>query len=198
PTAGTGSLLFLDQNDPNTDMREAYKLVAWVGCPMLYPGYSFKDPKEIPTNATIKLRVNQPIRSRGGTTDYPIFTWSTDDLAAEAGVTAVAQNSLLNNVRVVPNPYYGFSTYERSQLQTIVQITNLPRKCTIKIYNLSGTLIRTYMKDSDNPSQNWDLKNASGTPVASGPYIIHVDGGDLGETIVKFMAIMPELDLNAF
>lgn len=198
PTTGTGSLLFLDQNDPNTDMREAYKQVAWVGCPMLYPGYSFKDPKEIPTNATIKLRVNQPIRSRGGTTDYPIFTWSTDDLAAETGVTEVAQNSLLNNVRVVPNPYYGFSTYERSQLQTIVQVTNLPRKCTIKIYNLSGTLIRTYLKDSDNPSQTWDLKNASGTPVASGPYIIHVDAGDLGETIVKFMAIMPELDLNAF
>lgn len=198
PTTGTGSLLFLDQNDPNTDMREAYKLVAWVGCPMLYPGYSFKDPKEIPTTATIKLRVNQPIRSRGGTTDYPIYTWSTDHLAAVAGVDSVAQNSLLNNVRVVPNPYYGFSTYERSQLQTIVQITNLPRKCTIKIYNLSGTLIRTYQKDSDNPSQTWDLKNASGTPVASGPYIVHVDAGDIGETIVKFMAIMPELDLNAF
>lgn len=198
PTSGTGSLLFLNQSDPNTDMREAYKLVAWVGCPMLYPGYSFSDPRNIPTTATIKLRVNQPIRSRGGTTDYPIYTWSTDGLAAEAGVTEVATNSFLNNVRVVPNPYYAFSKYERSQLQTIVKITNLPRQCRIKIYNLSGTLIRTYIKDSDEPSQTWDLKNANGTPVASGAYIIHVDGGELGETVVKFFTVMPELDLNAF
>lgn len=199
PTAGgTGSLLYLDQNDPTTDMREAYKQVAWVGCPMLYPGFDFKDPRQIPTTARIKLRVNQPIRSRGGSTDYPIFTFNTSDLAAEANVEDVAINSLLNNVRVVPNPYYAFSKYERSQLQTIVKITNLPRQCRIKIYNLSGTLIRTYIKDSDEPSQTWDLKNAAGTPVASGAYIIHVDAGNLGETVVKFFAVMPEIDLNAF
>jgi subtilisin family serine protease len=199
PTSGgTGSLLYLDQNDPTTDMREAYKQVAWVGCPMLYPGFDFKDPRQIPTTARIKLRVNQPIRSRGGSTDYPIFTFNTSDLAAEANVEDVAINSLLNNVRVVPNPYYAFSKYERSQLQTIVKITNLPRQCRIKIYNLSGTLIRTYIKDSDEPSQTWDLKNAAGTPVASGAYIIHVDAGNLGETVVKFFAVMPEIDLNAF
>ncbi|HEX2898197.1 MAG TPA: T9SS type A sorting domain-containing protein, partial [Bacteroidia bacterium] len=198
PVNGTGSLLFLDQNDPSTDMREAYKLVAWVGCPMLYPGYTFDDPREIPTTARIKLRVNQPIRSRGGTTDYPIYTFSTNDLAAESGVQEVATASLLNNVRVVPNPYYAFSKYERSQLQTIVKITNLPRQCKIKIFNLSGTLVRTYIKDSDEPSQTWDLKNAAGTPVSSGAYIIHVDGGNLGETVVKFFAVMPEIDLNAF
>jgi len=133
-----------------------------------------------------------------GTTDYPIFTFSTDALAATTNVDSVAINSLLNNVRVVPNPYYAYSKYERSQLQTIVKITNLPRQCRIKIYNLSGTLIRTYIKDSDEPSQTWDLKNSAGTPVASGAYIIHVDAGNLGETVVKFFAVMPEIDLNAF
>ncbi|MFM2375277.1 MAG: hypothetical protein RLZZ165_374 [Bacteroidota bacterium] len=198
PTTGTGSLLFLDQNDPFTDMRVAYELVAWVGCPVLSTGYSFTDPKSIPTTARVKLRVNQPIRSRAGTTDHPIFTFSTDALASETGVHDVAVNSLLNNVRVVPNPYYAFSKYEQSQLQTVVKMTNLPRKCVIKIYSLSGTLVRTYIKENDEPYQNWDLKNSNGTPVASGAYIIHVDAGELGETVVKFFAVMPEIDLNAF
>ncbi len=192
------SQLFLNVNDPNTDMRETYKHVAWVGCPMLYPGFTFKDPKQIPTNATIKLRTNQPYRSRVNTSDIPVFTFSTDALAASYDVNAVAVKSLLEDVRVVPNPYYAFSKYERSQLQTIVKITNLPQACKIKIFNLSGTLVRTYTKDSDEPSQNWDLKNANGTPVASGVYIIHIDAGDLGETIVKFFAVMPQIDLNAF
>lgn len=192
------SQLFLNVSDPNTDMREAYKRVAWVGCPMLFPGYTFEDPREIPTTARIKLRVNQPHRSRGGTTDYPIFTFSTDELAANTDQHDVAQASLLENIRVVPNPYYAFSKYERSQLQTIVKITNLPQQCKVKIFNLSGTLVRTYTKDSDDPSLNWDLKNSNGTPVASGVYIIHIDAGDLGETVVKFFAVMPQLDLNAF
>ena len=192
------SQLFLQINDPTTDMREAYKRVAWVGCPMLASGYSFKDPKSIPTTARVKLRVNQPFRLRGGDSVKPTFTFSTDALAASTDVNAVAVKSLLDDVRVVPNPYYAFSTYERSQLQTIVKITNLPQKCKIKIFNLSGTLVRTYDKDSNEPAQNWDLKNSNGTPVASGVYIIHIDAGELGETIVKLFAVMPQIDLNAF
>jgi hypothetical protein len=70
--------------------------------------------------------------------------------------------------------------------------------CKVRIYTLNGTLIRTYTKDSEEPELRWDLKNQSGTPVASGVYIIHVDGGDLGEKIVKFFAVMPQVDLNAF
>jgi hypothetical protein len=200
-STNTPGLLWLQYTNPvdsTTDMRKVYKDVAWVGVPMLNASYTFKDPKEIPTTARVKLRVNQPFRSRVTTTDHPIFTFSTDDLAASLGVKEVATKSLLENVRVVPNPYYAFSKYERSQLQTIVKITNLPKTCKIKIFNLSGTLVRTYSKDSDEPSQNWDLKNANGTPVASGVYIIHIDAGTLGETVVKFFAVMPEIDLNAF
>ncbi len=195
---GSSTQLFLNIGDPDTDMREVYQRVAWAGVPMLDSNFDFSDPKQIPTPARIKLRVNQPFRSRGGTTDYSIFNFSTNDIAASTGVSDVATKSLLENVRVVPNPYYAFSKYERSQLQTIVKLTNLPQKCKIRIYNLSGSLVRTYDKDSDEPSQNWDLKNSAGTPIASGVYIIHIDAGDLGETVVKFFAVMPQLDLNAF
>lgn len=194
----SGSQLFLNTGDASTDMREVYSRIAWVGTPMISSNYDFSDPKDIPTRAKIELRVNQPFRSRGGTTDNPEFTFNTSDLAARIGLKDVAEKSLLENVRVVPNPYYAFSKYERSQLQTIVKITNLPQQAKLRIFTLNGTLVRTYTKDSEEPDQEWDLKNQDGVPVASGVYIIHIDAGDLGETVVKFFAVMPKIDLNAF
>jgi hypothetical protein len=181
-----------------SDMRNFYRTVTWMGIPMLSSAYSFGTPNEIPTTATVRLRVNQPIRSRGGTTDYPVYSFNTDAIAAQTGVTDVAEQSLLDDVLVVPNPYYAYSKYERSQLQTIVKITNVPQRCKIRIYTLNGTLVRTYDKDSDLPNQDWDLKNQSGVPVASGLYIIHLDAFELGEKVLKFFAVMPEIDLNAF
>ena len=142
--------------------------------------------------------MNQPFTSRGGTMDYPIFTFSTSDISAQTGAREVAEASLMDDVRIVPNPYYAYSTYEAPQLQTVVKLINLPQRCDIKIFTLNGTLIRTFIKDSDSPEQRWDLRNADGVPVASGVYIIHVDGGELGEKVVKFFAVMPKIDLNAF
>lgn len=197
-TGQQSTQLFLTTTDSTTDMRQVYSKVAWVGTPLMSSNFDFNDPSEIPTETRISLRTNQPFRSRGGTTDYPVFTFSTDDIAAAVGQKAVAEASLMENIRVVPNPYYAFSKYERSQLQTIVKITNLPQVCKLRIYTLNGTLIRTYNKDSDEPDQEWDLKNQAGAPVASGVYIIHVDGFELGEAIVKFFAVMPKIDLNAF
>jgi hypothetical protein len=181
-----------------THLGRVYKDVAWVGVPMTRPGYSWKNYNEMPSDVRLSLRVNHPFHSRPATTDFPVFEFNTDALAAQLGVTAVAKKSLMEAVRVVPNPYYAFSTYERSQLQTIVKITNLPQRAKIKIFNLSGTLVRSYDKDSDAADQQWDLKNASGTPVASGAYIIHIDGFELGEAIVKAMIFMPQIDLNSF
>ena len=204
-TAILGSQIFLDPpptgnaiNDTTTDMREVYKHVAWVGTPMLTANFDFTDPTQIPTDTRLQLRVNHPYESRGNTNDYPIFTFSTEGISAVTGVKEVADSSVLNDIRVVPNPYYAYSRYEASQLQTIVKLINLPQRCNIKIFTLDGTLIRTYTKDSSDPEQRWDLKNQDGVPVASGVYIIHVDAFEYGEKVVKFFAAMPKIDLNAF
>jgi len=179
-------------------MRKAYNTFAWVGLPMLSPSFNFSTPNKIPTTATVRLRVNQPIRSRIGVNDFPVYSFSTDVIAAQANQSTVAETSLMEDVLVVPNPYYAFSKYEKSQLQTLVKITNLPQKARIRIYTLNGTLVRTYDKENNEPNQDWDLKNQNGVPIASGLYIIHVDGFELGETVLKFFAVMPEIDLNAF
>jgi hypothetical protein len=57
-------------------------------------------------------------------------------------------NTALDQIRVVPNPYYGSSGYEDGQLDNIVKITNLPPRCEINIFMPNGTLVRTINKDN--------------------------------------------------
>ena len=108
----------------------------------------------------------------------------------------------LDKVLVVPNPYYAYSSYETGQLDNRVKITNLPQKARISIFTLNGHLVRQYTKDSEEPDQDWDLRNFAGVPVASGVYIIHVDanidGQNLGEKVIKLFAVMREIDLENF
>ncbi len=68
----------------------------------------------------------------------PLYTFSTTDVATSPSRTP-SSTSILDDINVVPNPYYAFSQYETSKLDNRVKITNLPEVCTIRIYNLQGT-----------------------------------------------------------
>jgi len=98
---------------------------------------------------------------------------------------------------VVPNPYYAYSDYERNALDNRIKITNLPEKCVVTIYNMSGTKIRQFKKDEDKTSIDWDLKNFAGVPISSGIYLIHIKNED-GERIIKWFGSMRPIDLNTF
>jgi hypothetical protein len=86
------------------------------------------------------------IKASPANNNFPMYTFNTSELAALYNNKDVAKNSL-DLIRVVPNPYYGNSSYEINRTDTRVRITNLPNKCTIKIFNLSGTLVRTIKRD---------------------------------------------------
>lgn len=179
---------------------DVYKHVAWAGIPMLDYGYDFKKPEEMPTDVRLQLRVNRPYEKRAGEelNDFVgQFSFSTKDYAVKKEQNNVAK-SALDMIRVVPNPYYGYSDYEDGQLDNKVKITNLPAKCTISIFSLNGYLLKTYNKDSDEVEQIWDLKNQNGVPVASGVYIIHINAPGIGEKVVKLMTIMRQTDLNSY
>jgi len=132
-----------------------------------------------------------------GNFNKPMYKFSTSDIATlrgdrETGVMA------LDLIRVVPNPYYGFSKFERTQIDNIVKITNLPQKCTISIYALNGTLIRRFGKDNEKTYLEWNLKNSYGIPISGGVYILHINAFELGEKVVKFMGVMRPIDLTSF
>ena len=40
--------------------------------------------------------------------------------------TRMTYSDALDNVQVVPNPYYAYSAYEQDQFENIVKVTNLP------------------------------------------------------------------------
>jgi hypothetical protein len=183
---------------------EAYYQVAWssIGFPASQT-LSFETPDKIPTEVRIQLRVNRPFSNAFGTGTVPIYQFNLDNLAAQINQSSIATGSVDSLINIVPNPYYGRSgtglgRYEKTQLDSRVKITNLPKSCTIKIFTLPGTLIRTFRKESDAPSIDWDLKNDQGVPIAGGIYLIHIDAAEFGTKVLKFFAIMPELDLNAY
>jgi hypothetical protein len=132
-------------------------------------------------------------------------------LAVETDNTEVAVNHL-DQIRVVPNPYYAYSAYETSELDNRVKITNLPGTCTVTIYSIDGVLIRQYKRDVGpnthygestektnlDSSLDWDLKNTKNIPVSSGVYLIHVEAPGLGERTVKWFGVMRPFDLGTF
>ncbi|RLD46407.1 MAG: T9SS C-terminal target domain-containing protein, partial [Bacteroidetes bacterium] len=155
--------------------------------------------------ATVKLRVDHSYKKdvwnrasgTGYNNGYPAYSFNTNNIAAKIGHNETAV-SALDLIRVVPNPYYAYSAYESDQLDNRVRITNLPERCTIKIFATNGTLVRTYSKDETNTWIDWDLKNQANIPIASGVYYIHVNAPGIGEKIIKWFGVLRPIDLNAF
>lgn len=190
--------------------------IAWTG--ILVPNEStpFNSYAEglIPNEAVIKLRVNSPyqVADDAGTgvhRGYPAYRFRIEGKAA-TDLTEPQYDEALRAIKVVPNPYYGFSSYEVSQFTNIVKITNLPAQCVVTIYSLDGKFIRQYNRDEIglipegsnraidrqqiSPALEWDLKNSKGIPIASGVYLIHVDAGNLGERTIKWFGINRKFD----
>jgi hypothetical protein len=125
--------------------------------------------------------------------------FNTNDIQTITNNNKVAKNAL-DLIKIVPNPYYGSNNYEKDQVDQRVRITNLPTKCNISIYNVSGTLIRQVSLDSDInvTGWDWDLKNNDNVAIASGVYIVHIDAGDLGQKVLKWFGALRPIDLDSF
>ncbi len=104
----------------------------------------------------------------------------------------------LDNVYVVPNPYVGLSDIEpttklpgQTRGERRIYFENLPPKCTIRIFTLSGDHVKTIEHDGTiaNGREFWNLLNTDGFSVAYGIYFAHIDAPGVGEKIIKFALI---------
>ncbi len=107
----------------------------------------------------------------------------------------------MEKIKAVPNPYYGFSTLDRSSSDKFVTFTHLPLSCAIKIYTLNGDLIKTINKTgSGDPTFNstieWNLQNEDKVPVASGIYVVLVDAPGIGTKILKLAIFTSQERIN--
>lgn len=98
----------------------------------------------------------------------------------------------VDRINVFPNPYYGVNQAETSRHDHFVTFSHLPQKATIRIFDLSGNLVRTLAKDHPEQFFQWDLNNDNGLPVASGMYIAHIEMAEIGKTRQLKLAIIQE------
>ncbi|MFN5417075.1 MAG: T9SS type A sorting domain-containing protein [Flavobacteriia bacterium] len=161
---------------------DVYMNLAWVAYPILTPGQT-----HLSTDVKIRVRINKEYNdynASGENQTRPMYSWSMENSFTKTNTTSALVDAL-DLINVVPNPYYAFSEYENSKVDNRIKITNLPDKCTIKIYNISGKLIKTFKKSNPITFQDWLLTNEAGIPVASGVYLIHVEVPGAGERILK-------------
>ena len=123
----------------------------------------------------------------------PATTFTYTSPAPQVGQDV--EKTAAEQVGVFPNPYYGFNPAETSRFSKFVTFNFLPRKATIRIFNLAGQLVRTMEKDDDSQFFRWNLLNTFNFPVASGMYIAHVDMPDLGLAKTLKIAIIQEQEV---
>jgi hypothetical protein len=194
------------------ELTRVYRAVNWVGSAACIPGTSLLSMADglIPTETRVVLRVNKPymtyVEPYAGYTPaiaptrnngLPLYGFSTTGAATQVQQNEVAV-SALDLINVVPNPYYAFSGYETSRLDNRVKFINLPKDCTISIYNVSGTLVRKFNKGSELTYLDWDLRNQVNVPIAGGVYICHIDAPGIGEKVIKWFGVMRPVDLQNF
>ena len=104
----------------------------------------------------------------------------------------------LDNIYAVPNPYVGLNEIEptnklpgQSRGERRIYFENLPPKCTIRIYTLSGEHVQTIEHEStiQNGREFWNLLNKDGFSIAYGIYFAHIDAPGIGEKIIKLAII---------
>jgi hypothetical protein len=180
------------------DYYEAWGQCMWVGAPLLRDGEEL-----LSTDVKVRLRVaTQYEKYQTGNDNEndlnPMYGFSTSDVATDNNMNAVLKEEVLDTINVVPNPYYAYSNYEGSRLDNRIKIINLPERATIKIYDISGTLIRTLNKDNPSTEVEWDLRNEHRIPISGGMYLIHVNVPNVGSTTLKWFGAMRPADLENF
>ncbi|MDD4602328.1 MAG: hypothetical protein PHF97_00775 [Bacteroidales bacterium] len=204
--------------NPNLYKANIYGSCLYVTIPIAVNGKTW-----LSNAVTTKIRVSKsyqryysvPLPS--GSTDtlnrnYPVYLFSTATISTYKNNQDKATTDL-DLINVVPNPYFAYDDYERNQLDNRIKIVNLPTKCTVTIFDMSGTMIRQFIVDKSGiaeprsstaglntdakTSLDWDLKNFAGIPIAGGVYLIHVKADGLGERTIKWFGILRPVDLNS-
>lgn len=181
-----------------------YGLIMYTGIPMGVVGEEW-----LSNEAKIRIRLSKPYQ-QGYTSMpldtvypgmdinnyYPMYEFTMKGLETEYNISEKEQNDL-DAIAVVPNPYYAYSDYEHNALDNRIKIINLPEKCTVTIYNVSGSKIKQFIKDTPLTTIEWDLKNFASVPIAGGVYYFHVKSAE-GDRVVKWFCITRIPDLNTF
>lgn len=95
----------------------------------------------------------------------------------------------LSQIRVVPNPYIVVSKYESMQNVRDIKFMFLPPECTINIYTVSGTLVKTINHNNGQGTLSWNLLTDWNQALSYGMYVYVVEDPNGNKHIGKFALI---------
>lgn len=128
-----------------------------------------------------------------GTGDRYRFTTKSSKVDEETA------QEMLDQVRVVPNPYVSAASWEGKLPPTItsgrgerkIQFQNVPDNATIRIFTARGELVRelTHEDGIDRGYVDWDLRSRENLDVAYGIYFYHLEAPGVGTKTGKIALI---------
>lgn len=141
-------------------------------------------------------------RTKGGVQGIP-FDSATVTYVVRGGEPGLATSTvegytdeMLDEINVVPNPYYITHQAQRSPYDAKIFFNKLPPVCTIEIYTVDGNLVRTINHDeyAADPSQEaldvWNLLTDSGVRVQSQSLIARIYTPDGASTEKIFSLVV--------
>ncbi|MBI4547873.1 MAG: hypothetical protein HY707_07835 [Ignavibacteriae bacterium] len=210
---GYDTLLGRIQSDPSTyeylsgtdgDVMRRMVFVNWNGGSVSDPTFPGNVNQAMPESGTIfRIITTKP--------NLPADTFMFTTTSKPAFSSSLASSRLnKNHIKVVPNPYYGFSAYDQNQFNRRVKITGLPDVCTIRIFNVAGDLVRAIQhngtSNNDRSSSGseftsieiWNLTSDNGIFISSGVYFLHIDAPGIGQSkeLIPFAIIQGNVQLT--
>jgi hypothetical protein len=141
------------------------------------------------------------------TPNYPLHTRRVYEFVAKKPTfdNKMLMKQQMDRIKVFPNPYFGYNKAEKSSFERFVTFSNLPGNYQIRIFSLSGDLIRTILRGSGYTNgtnttsfERWDLKNDYGLYVASGIYIAHIEIPEVSNKILKLVIVQPDQGVSTY
>lgn len=113
------------------------------------------------------------------------------------GISPEKAKASLEKIRVVPNPYVAAAaweprnTYSSGRGPREIHFINLPAECTIRIFNVSGALVKKIEHRSSfmNGTEIWDVLSDENFEIAYGIYVYHIDAPGIGQKTGTFAII---------
>ncbi len=115
--------------------------------------------------------------------------------ADERGVSA---DENLGKIKVVPNPYIMTNSMEPSvrnnslNQRRKIMFVNVPARCTIKLFTMSGYFVDSIEVDNDNTNGivHWDMLTKEDLEIAPGVYIYHIESHKTGNKKMGKFAVI--------
>ncbi len=177
-------------HEPRVGDPNGQAVITWrIGLNFAYEGQVNPEAGDVATIVTRKPFL-----------DTDVFEFAT--YAPRVEVTN--PDSLLDRIRVVPNPYIATNQFEAQNAFSTgrgpraIKFINLPAECTLRIFTVNGRLVRTlHLNEGGNLSAldmlngtlTWDLLSSDNLTVSYGVYLYHVEAPGLGEKTGTFAII---------